>query len=134
MPENPRGQRLYAATPHLMYARKVSLAIDGKAMYFGGEFLPSDLGLRPSDVGLRSGIPGRSLQSSSSWDLDSAVEERRFRAALPERGCRVSAPVAPLGLKATQVALRTRPSKGRSSTTIAAAEELLGGSKPAATD
>jgi hypothetical protein len=32
-----------------MYARKDSLAIDGKAMYFGGEKRISDLGLRPSD-------------------------------------------------------------------------------------
>jgi hypothetical protein len=45
-----------------MYARKVSLAIDGKAMYFGGRLCPSDPGLRPSDVGLRSGIPRKSLQ------------------------------------------------------------------------
>jgi len=50
MSENPRGQRLYAATPHLMYARKASLAIDGKAMYFGGRCQASDRGLRPSDA------------------------------------------------------------------------------------
>jgi hypothetical protein len=30
-----------------MYAWKDSLAIDGKAMYFGGEKRTSDLGLRP---------------------------------------------------------------------------------------
>jgi hypothetical protein len=50
MSENPRGLRLYAATPHLMYAQKERLAIDGKAMYLGGESQASDLGLRPSDV------------------------------------------------------------------------------------
>jgi hypothetical protein len=33
-----------------MYAQKESLAIDGKAMYFGGKFLLG-IGLRPSDVG-----------------------------------------------------------------------------------
>jgi hypothetical protein len=55
-----------------MYALKATLAIDGKAMYFGGKTLPSGLGLRPWDVGLRTGIPGRSLQSSSSRNLDSA--------------------------------------------------------------
>jgi hypothetical protein len=53
-------------------------------MYFGGRLCPSDPGLRPSDVGLRSGIPRKSLQSSWIWWLDSAVEQRRFSVALPE--------------------------------------------------
>jgi hypothetical protein len=34
-----------------MYAQKESLAIDGKAMYFGGKFLLLGIGLRPSDAG-----------------------------------------------------------------------------------
>jgi hypothetical protein len=33
-----------------MYAQKESLAIDGKAMYFGGRYWASDLGLRPSNA------------------------------------------------------------------------------------
>jgi hypothetical protein len=33
-----------------MYAQMERLAIDGKAMYFGGAILPLDLGLRPSEV------------------------------------------------------------------------------------
>jgi division protein CdvB (Snf7/Vps24/ESCRT-III family) len=33
-----------------MYAQKESLAIDGKAMYFGGRCWASDLRLRPSNA------------------------------------------------------------------------------------
>jgi hypothetical protein len=33
-----------------MYAWKSSFAIDGKAMYFGGEERTSDAGLRPSNA------------------------------------------------------------------------------------
>jgi hypothetical protein len=43
---NPCGKRLYVATPLLVYALKWSLAIDGKAMYFGDGNRPPNFRLR----------------------------------------------------------------------------------------
>jgi hypothetical protein len=88
-----------------MYALNESLAIDGKAMYFGEKFglRTSDFGPRTSDCGLRPRISGSVFSFPEKvfefgtgdstvqrlplrfvdLDVGSAVEERRISAALP---------------------------------------------------
>jgi hypothetical protein len=114
---NPRGQRLYAATPHLMYALNESLAIDGKAMYFGENGSgASDFGPRTSDRRLRPRISGHvfsfpekvfefSRAGDSTvrrlplrfvdLDVGSAVDEAAHQRRVADRGGPASAPVAP---------------------------------------
>jgi len=55
-----------------MYAQKAGLAIDGKAMYFGGAGRASDLGLRPSDVG-RQTPDFRTLAADFMIEADKAT-------------------------------------------------------------